>query len=92
MLFHTCGTAWQEGVAPRDQPGIEHHHAFVGQLASDGLVVLAGPFLDADNGGMVVTRIATLEPPSGARPRTNRFAPGCSVRVRPWRVVTRGDA
>ena len=93
VLFHSRGAAWQEGVASRDQLGIEHHYAFVGQLAADGLVVLAGPFLDADDGGMVLTRIATLEEAERRAAQDESVRSGLlSVRVRPWRVVTRGDA
>jgi hypothetical protein len=51
VLFHTPGPRWQDGVASREQEGIELHYAFVGRLAAEGLVVLAGPFLDAENGG-----------------------------------------
>jgi uncharacterized protein YciI len=93
VLFHSPGPRWQAGVEPRDQEGIEQHYAFVGRLAAEWLVVLAGPFLDAENGGMVLTRI---ESPEEAQRRANEDEAVRSgvlaVRVRPWRVVTRDQA
>jgi hypothetical protein len=44
VLFHAPGPRWRAGVEPRDQEGIELHYDFVGRLAAEGLVVLAGRF------------------------------------------------
>ena len=90
VLFHSPGPRWQAGAAPRDQEGIELHYAFVGQLAAEGLVVLAGPFLDAENGGMVLTRIDSAEEAQRRADEDEAVRSGLlAVRVRPWRVVTR---
>ena len=90
VLFHSPGPRWQAGVAPRDQEGIELHYAFVGRLAADGLVVLAGPFLDAENGGMVLTRIDSAEEAQRRADDDEAVRSGLlAVRVRPWRVVAR---
>jgi uncharacterized protein YciI len=90
VLFHSPGPRWQDGVGPREQEGIELHYAFVGRLAADGLVVLAGPFLDAENGGMVLTRIESGEEAQRRAEEDESVRSGLlAVRVRPWRVVTR---
>ena len=92
VLFHSPGPSWRAGVEPRDQEGIELHYAFVGRLAAEGLVVGAGPFLDPENGGMVVTRIESLEEAQRRADEDEAVRSGLlSVRVRPWRVVTRGQ-
>ena len=92
VLLHSPGLRWQAGVPPRGQEGIEAHYAFVGRLAAEGLVVLAGPFLDTENGGMVLTRIESLDEAQRRAEEDEAVRSGLlSVRVRPWRVVTRGD-
>lgn len=60
VFFHSPGPQWKPGVSFREQPGIEEHVAYMHGLLERGLMVMGGPFLD-DSGGMMVSRIPTLE-------------------------------
>lgn len=60
VFFHSPGPQWKSGVSFREQPGIEEHVAYMRDLLEQGLMVMGGPFLD-DSGGMMVSRIPTLD-------------------------------
>lgn len=51
---HLPGPAWVAGLDPRRQPGIEAHVAHYAALAAAGKLLLGGPFLDPDSGGLAV--------------------------------------
>jgi uncharacterized protein YciI len=51
---HLPGKAWVPGLDPRSQPGIEAHVGHYAALLAAGKLVLGGPFLDADAGGLAV--------------------------------------
>jgi uncharacterized protein YciI len=55
VVLHTPGDNWQTGVNFREQLGIMEHVAHYGQLHAQGKLVLGGPFLVPDRGGMMVT-------------------------------------
>lgn len=51
---HLPGSAWKPGVDPRSQPGIGEHAAHYAGLLAEGKLLIGGPFLDEDRGGMAV--------------------------------------
>jgi len=55
VIFHRPGPQWQPGVNFRDQIGVRAHVDHYGQWHAAGKLVLGGPFLQDDAGGMMVT-------------------------------------
>ena len=53
-MFHSPGVNWRAGVDFREQPGVEDHVAHYAALHDRGDLVMGGPFLVTDGGGMMV--------------------------------------
>lgn len=54
VVFHRPGPGWQMGVDFREQPGVMAHVQHYAQLGEQGKVLLGGPILVQDRGGMMV--------------------------------------
>jgi uncharacterized protein YciI/uncharacterized protein YndB with AHSA1/START domain len=91
VLVHRPGPAWRAGTAFAEQPGVELHIAFMRELRGEDRLVMGGPFLDADAGGMAVVAFGSLEA-AERRARTDpSVAAGLlTVTVRPWLVAMGG--
>lgn len=53
------GPAWIAGCSVAEQQ-LDQHREYIASLASQGLIVVAGAFLDAGSGGMAVLRAASM--------------------------------
>jgi uncharacterized protein len=53
------GAAWIAGRSVAEQK-LDQHREYIASLAAQGLIVVAGPFLDAESGGMAVLRAARM--------------------------------
>jgi len=85
VVFHAPGPAWEPGVDFRDQPHVNAHVEYFAGQAGQGRIVLGGPFLDEESGGMMILRAHSQEEAE----RIARDDPGARVgfvtaRVRPW--------
>jgi uncharacterized protein YciI len=87
VLFHRPGPAWRAGVPFPEQPGVELHVGFMRELHAEDRLVMGGPFLDGDGGGMAVVAFGSVED-AERRARTDPSigAGLLTVSVRAWRV------
>lgn len=86
VLLHAPGPQWKDGIPFRQQPGIEEHVRYMAGLLEQGLILMGGPFLD-DSGGMMISRIATLEEARRVANEDPAVKAGTlTVTVRPWMV------
>jgi uncharacterized protein YciI len=53
------GPAWIAGRSLAEQK-LDQHREYIASFASQGLIVVAGPFLDAESGGMALVRAARM--------------------------------
>ena len=84
---------WRRGPSwvpekPITEQDLGRHRAYFADLTSQGLIVLAGPFLDNASGGMAVLRVTDLD----AAKRIMREDPAIAERVfegevRPFHTV-----
>lgn len=85
VLVHRPGSTWRAGVPFREQPGIERHQGFLKCLESDGVLVMGGPFLDEESGGMAVLRAGSLAEATRLAHTDPSIEAGLlTVTVRPW--------
>jgi uncharacterized protein YciI/uncharacterized protein YndB with AHSA1/START domain len=90
VLFHRPGASWQPGIPFRRQPGVEHHQGFMKHLHDDGLLVMGGPFLDEESGGMAVLRAGSIDEAIRLAHTDPSIEAGLlTVTVRPWLVPMR---
>ncbi len=54
VVIHSPGEAWQQGVDFREQPGVMEHVQHYAKLHADGKLLMGGPFVESDSGGMMV--------------------------------------
>ena len=77
LISHTPGPAWVDGVSFREQPGVEHHLATMRGWLEGGHLVMGGPFLDADGGGVAIVRFARSRTPTRRLRTTAPSGTGC---------------
>ena len=82
VVVHEPGPAWQPGIAFREQRGVEHHIATMRGWLEEGRLVMGGPFLDAEGGGMAVVAFDSLEPPTLPRRPIARCGTACCEHAR----------
>jgi uncharacterized protein YciI len=86
-ILWSVGERWTPGV-PVTEQDLHAHRAYWAGLSARGGVVVAGPFLDAEAGGMAVFEAATLEDAREIMLRDPAVATKVfSGRVRPLCVV-----
>jgi len=61
ILLHRPGPTWKDGVPFLEQPGLQGHVDHFREIVAQGVVLAAGPFLDAAAGGMVLFRPGVAE-------------------------------
>ncbi len=61
LIAHSPGPAWVSGVPFREQPGVDHHLATMKGWLDAGHLVVGGPFLDGDGGGVAIVRFESVE-------------------------------
>jgi uncharacterized protein YciI len=91
-----AGPDWVEGKGAFDQPCVNEHAAFMSTLATEGLVLFAGPLNGTEQGHIRVLLIAAAENEAGIRHRladdpwekTRRIA---TVNVEPWNLLVGAD-
>jgi uncharacterized protein YciI len=54
VVIHSPGPNWQKGVPLFEQDGLHHHIEHYRTLFADGKLVLGGPFMDEQAGGMMI--------------------------------------
>ncbi len=88
VIEHSPGSAWADGVAYREQPGIGAHLEFMRSLDDRGVLVLGGPFLDDAAGthvGMAIVRADSIEAADALAAEDGSVRAGLlRYRVRPW--------
>jgi uncharacterized protein YciI len=91
VIVHHRGPAWQDGVPYLEQPAIGGHIGFMQDITDRGLMVLGGPYTDADASGIVgmaIVSAAGLEQAEAIAAEDPSIAAGMiEARVRPWRAV-----
>ena len=92
--MHTPGPAVGDGESVADHPGMQEHFAFLDRMVDAGRLVAAGPLGDVPGEGMTVLAAESADEAERlAREDDQAVATGVlAVRVRPWRVVLRGDS
>lgn len=87
VVVHEPGPAWQPGIAFREQRGVEHHIATMRGWLEEGRLVMGGPFLDAEGGGMAVVAFDSLEAADAAAQADRAVRDGLlRARTREWLV------
>ena len=54
VVIHSPGPQWLPGVDFREQPGVMEHVQHYAKLHEDSRLLLGGPFIDANSGGMMI--------------------------------------
>ena len=85
VVAHTPGPAWLPGVGFRDQPGVADHLATMKTWLVEGHLVMGGPFLDADGGGMAIVRFDDVAAADAAAQADPAVQAGLLIATtRPW--------
>jgi len=87
-----AGPTWIEGSGAFDQPGVNEHAAFMGELADQGLVLFAGPLAGTESDRIRVLLIAEADDEADVRSRladdpweaSKRIT---TVGVEPWALL-----
>ena len=91
VIVHHRGPAWVDDVPYLQQPMIGGHIGFMQDLAVRGLMVLGGPYTDADATGIVgmaIIRAESREAAEALAAEDPTVAHGLiGPRVRSWRAV-----
>jgi len=91
VVIHHPGPKWVEGKSIFEQPGLEAHIEHYRKLLAEGKLMVGGPFLDDDGGGMMIPE------PGTSREEIATFAEAdpavrsglLTFEVRPWLVGMR---
>lgn len=93
VVFHHPGPQWQAGVDFREQPGVMEHVQHYSQLGEQGKVLLGGPLLIQDRGGMMVcsaeVRQEEAEALAAADPAVKQGL--LTYEVAPWYIPIRAE-
>lgn len=93
VVCHGAGPRWQRGVAAFEQDGAREHAGHYRALLDEGKLVLGGPFLDDEGGGLMIVAEgvdhAELVAFAAADPAVRSGL--LTVAVRPWFVGLRAD-
>jgi uncharacterized protein YciI len=61
VVVHSPGPAWKPGVPPFEQAGLQLHVAHYAQFLKQGKLLMGGPFLDAQSGGIMIAEPGVTE-------------------------------
>ncbi len=85
LIAHSPGPAWVSGASFREQPGVDHHLATMKGWLDAGQLVMGGPFLDGDGGGVAIVRFESVEEADAAAQADRAVREGLlTARTRPW--------
>ena len=86
VVFHRAGPKWRRGAAPFEQDGAREHIAHYRAMLETGKLLLGGPFMDEDGGGMMIAQKGVgLEELADFAARDPAVESGLlSVEIRPW--------
>ncbi|MDT7571523.1 MAG: uncharacterized protein QOE05_1697 [Actinomycetota bacterium] len=85
VIEHVPGPAWLSGVGFRDQPGVADHRATMKGWLAAGQLVMGGPFLDGEGGGMAIVRFDDVGAAAAAAQSDPAVQAGLLVATaRPW--------
>jgi uncharacterized protein YciI len=85
IVEHRPGPQWLPGVPFREQPNVEQHFATMKSWLDDGRIIVGGPFLDDQGGGVIVTRFDSVEDATAAASADAAVKAGLlTFVVRPW--------
>ena len=54
VIFHRPSHAWVKGLDVLSQPGVAEHFGYILKLFENNQAIAAGPFTDAEPGGMLI--------------------------------------
>jgi len=84
-VFHRPGPLWEQGVSFREQTHVGTHVGYMSQQAEQGRIVLGGPFLDEESGGLMVMRAESLDEANTIAQNDPSVQIGfLTAHVRPW--------
>ncbi|MEP7084204.1 MAG: YciI family protein [Betaproteobacteria bacterium] len=91
IVMHTPGSAWKAGVPPFEQEGLRQHVAHYAEFLKQGKLVMGGPFLDAESGGIMIAEPGISEQELQAFAASDPAVQSglLKFRVRPWLVGLR---
>jgi len=61
VVIHSPGPAWRTGVPAFEQEGLPLHVAHYAELLKQGKLVMGGPFLDTESGGIMIAEPGVSE-------------------------------
>ena len=85
VVQHLPGPAWVTGLSLRDQEGVCAHIGTMQVWLEARSLVMGGPFLDDEGGGMAILRFADVEQAEASARADPAVLGGLlTPRVRPW--------
>ena len=85
VVQHLPGPAWVTGLSLRDQEGVCAHIGTMQVWLEARSLVMGGPFLDDEGGGMAILRFAGVEQAEASARSDPAVRAGLlTPRVRPW--------
>jgi uncharacterized protein YciI len=85
VIAHNPGPQWRQGVDLAEQPGVRDHLATLKGWLDSGRLIMGGPFLDDQGGGMAVVRFDSVDAARQAALADPAVQAGLlTVTVRPW--------
>jgi uncharacterized protein YciI len=85
VVQHLPGPKWHAGLALREQEGVGAHIATMQAWLEQQVLVMGGPFLDDEGGGMAIVCFPTVQDAeASARADPATRAGLLTPRVRPW--------
>ena len=86
VIIHMPGPAWEKGVPPLEQKGLQEHVSHYAQLLTDGKLSLGGPFMDEVSGGMMIPEPGVSESEIRAFAQSDPAVKSglLTYHIRPW--------
>ena len=93
VVFHRPGPRWRRGAPLFEQDGVHEHVAHYRAMLEAGKLLLGGPFMDDEGGGMMVAQKGVaLEELTAFAARDPAVQSGLlTVEIRPWLVGMSAD-
>ncbi|MEZ4515382.1 MAG: hypothetical protein R3C44_00595 [Chloroflexota bacterium] len=90
-VFHSPGEAWIEDVDFREQPGVMEHVTHYARYLEEGKLLMGGPFLMPNSGGMMIAKSEVTEEELRAYAAADPAVQSklLSFEIRPWYVPMR---
>ena len=90
-VIREAGPAWEDAKGAFGQPAVDEHAAYMDALASEGLVVFAGPLAGSEHGRIRVLLIADADNETTVRDRLagdpwQRASRIMTTSIEPWNL------